>query len=169
MGLLASLLALVGCDNAVKTQSVYGTGADSWQLLQAASPGGALALETFGDGIGAAPGDFKGRALAALRANFSDPWLGFETDRAKTQNEYRLVLVAGARSVRQPDFAQICAGRPPRSERDPQNLNLHAVLCGPAGPVTASHGWLKRPQDAANPAIDRLIVQTSLSALRGRT
>ncbi len=166
MGLLASLLALIGCDRLVASQVVYTTGADVPQILQAASVEGPLVVETMGDMGGS---DLRERVAKVLRDANPHPWLKFETDRTKATGDYRLIFVFEARTVRQPDFPGICAGRPPRFEKDPARINVHAVLCTPRGPVVAVHGWLKRPESFDDPAIDRLINQMGHQIVRGAT
>jgi hypothetical protein len=167
MGLLASILGLLGCDGPA-SQVVFKAG-DPWQALQGASREGALHIGGMGDGFGENSAALAARAAEILRSNFSDPWLKFETDAARTANPFRLVFVFEARVVRQPDFYGICAGKPPRFENDPKNANVHAVLCGPNGPVTGVHGWLARPVKADDPGFAKLIVQIARQAMQGAT
>ncbi|MBI3505231.1 MAG: hypothetical protein HY059_10335 [Proteobacteria bacterium] len=168
MGLFASLLALFGCDKLVTSQVVFTTGADVPHLLQAASADGPIAVEAMGD-AGQDAKALAARVADAMRAETSQPWLKFETDRGKTANEYRLVYLFDARTVRQPDFFAVCAGKPPRFERDPARISVHAVICGPRGPVVAVWGWVKRPDSLDDPALRRLIVQIGYQAVRGAT
>ncbi len=169
MGLFASLLALIGCDKLVTSQVVYTTGADVPQILQAASVEGPLGVEAMGDGFGLDTGALAARVAEVLVANNPHPWLKFEADRTKTTGDYRLVFLFDARTVRQPDFLSICAGRAPRFERDTARINVHAVVCTPRGPVVAVHGWLKRPESFDDPAVQRLIIQIGSQAIRGAT
>lgn len=169
MGLLGSLLALIGCDRLVASQVVYTTGADVPQILQAASVEGPIAVETIGETYGLDPAVLRERVVNVLRDANPHPWLKYETDRAKTSGDYRLIFVFEARTVRQPDFPGICAGRPPRFEKDPARINVHAVLCTPRGPVVAVHGWLKRPESFDDPAVGRLINQMGHQIYRGAT
>lgn len=169
MGLLASILGLLGCGDRPTSQVMFRTGADSWQALQAASRDGALHVGAMGGAYGESPDALAARAAAILRDNFSDPWLKFETDAARTTNPFRLVFVFEARVVRQPDFYGICAGKAPRFEADPKTTNIHAVLCGPNGPVTGVHGWMRRIDRADAPDFAKLIVQIAMQAMRGAT
>ncbi len=169
MGILASLLALVGCDQLVKSQTVYTTGTDVGTMLQAASVDGPLLVETMGETLGQSADALNARMLGLMRANNPNPWLKFVGERAQTASEHRLVFVFDARTVRQPDFTAICAGRAPRFEKDPGQLNVHAVICTPRGPAVAVWGWVKRPQGVDDPAFDRLMIQVGTSALRGTT
>lgn len=166
VGLLGSLLALIGCERLVASQVVYTMGADVPQILQAASVDGPLLVETMEADGGQA---LRERVAKVLRDANPHPWLKFETDRSKATGDYRLVYVFEARTVRQPDFPGICAGRAPRFEKDPARINVHAVLCTPRGPVVAAHGWLKRPESLDDPAIDRLINQMGHQIVRGAT
>ncbi len=169
MGILASLLAFVGCDQLVQSQLVYTTGTDVGTMLQAASVDGPLTVETMGDTLGADAPTLNARMIRLLQENNPLPWLKFVDDRSKTANEHRLVFVFDARTVRQPDFPAICAGRPPRFEKDPAKLNVHAVICTPRGPAVAVWGWVRRPQGVDDPAFDRLMIQVGRSAIRGTT
>lgn len=169
MGLVAALLGYLGYDRMVKSQIVHFSTSDSWQVLQAGSRDGALLVQSVGDAMGQ-KSEALGVAIAAkLAANFSEPWLKFETDRSKTQNPFRLVYFLDAATDRHPDYAQICAGTVPRQQPDGENVNLYAVLCGPNGPINAVHGWTKRPDRTDDAALGRLYVQTALSAMRGKT
>jgi hypothetical protein len=169
MGLFASLLTLIGCDKLGMSQVVYTTGADVPQILQAASAEGPLGVEAMGDGFGLDAAALGERVAAVLVANNPHPWLKFETDRAKSAGDYRMIFVFDARSVRQPDFPSICAGRAPKFERDTARFNVHAVVCTPRGPVVAVHGWMKRPESFDDPALQRLIIQIGSQAVRGAT
>jgi hypothetical protein len=169
MGLLASILGLLGCGDRPTSQVVFRTGADSWQALQASSRDGAVHVGAMGGAYGETQEALAARAAAILRDNFSDPWLKFETDATRTANPFRLVFVFEARVVRQPDFYGVCAGKSLRFEADPKNTNIHAVLCGPNGPVTGVHGWMRRIDRADDPSFAKLIVQIALQAMRGAT
>lgn len=169
MGLLAAILGYIGYDRMVKTQIVQYPTSDTWQLLQAASRDGALGVATLGGAFGLDAEALNARIAAALRANFSDPWLQFETDAAKPHNGFRLVFLPDAADGRMPDFGQACAGTRHRQTPDSENFNLFAVLCGPNGVAAAAQGWLKRPADPQDPALDRLFVQIGNTAMRGKT
>ncbi|MBI1245438.1 MAG: hypothetical protein GC202_10570 [Alphaproteobacteria bacterium] len=130
---------------------------------------GPILVEVMGETLGADSAALAVRAVKLLRENNPRPWLAFEGDRAKTASEYRIVFVFDARTVRQPDIPAICAGRPPRFEKDSGTLNIHAAVCGPRGPAVAIWGWMKRPQGIDDPAFDRLLIQVGQSALRGNT
>ncbi len=169
MGLFASLMALIGCDNLVTSRVVYSTGANVTHLLQATSVDGPLAVEVMGDAFGQDAATLAPRMAEIMRASTSDPWLKFEADRTQASGGYRMVFLFDARTVRQPDFFAVCAGKPPRFERDPARISVHAVICGPQGPLVAVQGLVKRPVSLDDPALGRLIVQTGYSAIRGAT
>ncbi len=168
MGLLATILGLLGCGERPTSQVVFKSG-DPWQALQAASRDGAVYVGAIGSAYGETPEALAARAAAILSANFSDPWLKFETDAARTANPFRLVFVFEARVVRQPDFYGVCAGKSLRFEADPKQANIHAVLCGPNGPVTGVHGWMRRAERADAPDVAKLIVQIARQAMQGAT
>lgn len=169
MGLFASLMALFGCDNLVTSRMVYSNGANVTHLLQATSGDGPLAVEVMGDALGQDSVGLALRVTEIMRASTSDPWLKFEPDRTKANGGYRMVFLFDARTVRQPDFFAVCAGKPPRFERDPARISVHAVICGPQGPLVAVQGLVKRPVSLDDPALGRLIVQIGYSAIRGAT
>ncbi len=169
MGLVAALLGYLGYDRMVKSQIVYFSTSDSWQVVRAGAADGPLLVQSVGDAMGQESAALAVAIAAKLAANFSEPWLKFETDRSKTQNAFRLVYFLDAAADRHPDFAQICAGTVPRQQPDSANLILYAVLCGPNGPINAVHGWTKRPAHADDAALARLYVQSALSAMRGKT
>lgn len=169
MGLFASLMTLLGCDNLVTSRVVYSTGVNVTHILQAVSGDGPLAVQVMGDAFGQDAASLEPRMTEIMRASTSDPWLKFDSDRTKTTGEYRLVFLFDARTVRQPDFFAVCAGKLPRFERDPARISVHAVICGPQGPLVAVQGLVKRPVSLDDPAFGRLIVQTGYSAIRGAT
>lgn len=169
MGIFASILALFGCDELVKSQIVYSTGTDVGQMLQGAMADGPVLVEAMGETLGTDTATLGERMVRLLRENNPRPWLAFEGDRRKTASEHRIVFIFDARTVRQPDFAAICAGRPPRFEKDSGTLNVHVAICGPRGPAVAVWGWVKRPQSIDDPAFDRLMIQVGQTAILGRT
>lgn len=169
MGLFASLLSLLGCDRAVVSQVVFGHTSDTWTLLQGALVEGPLGVEAIGELDGAAGPELAARIADTLRANFSDPWLKFEATPGAATSGWKLVYAFDVRSVRQPEWDALCAGRPPRLERDPTRIKLHVVLCAPHGPVIAVHGWVKRPESRDETIYRKLVVQTGMQAMRGRT
>jgi hypothetical protein len=169
MGLVAALLGYLGYDRMVKSQIVYFSTSDSWQVVRAGASDGPLLVQSVGDAMGQKSETLAAAIAAKLAANFSEPWLKFDTDRSKTKNPFRLVYFLDAAADRHPDFAQICQGSVPRQHPDGENVNLYAVLCGPNGPINAVHGWTKRPERADDAALGRLYVQTALSAMRGKT
>lgn len=169
MGLFASLLSLLGCERAVVSQVVYGIASDTWSLLRVASEDGPLGVEALGELDGTEGSELAGRIADTLRANFSDPWLKFEATPGAATSGWKLVYAFDVRSVREPDWTQLCAGRPPRLERDPGRIKLHVVLCAPKGPVIAVRGSTKRPESWDETVYRKLVVQTGQQAMSGRT
>jgi hypothetical protein len=90
MGLVAALLGYLGYDRMVKSQIVYFSTSDSWQVVRAGAADGPLLVQSVGDAMGQESAALAVAIAAKLAANFSEPWLKFETDRSKTQNPFRL-------------------------------------------------------------------------------
>lgn len=101
---------------------VYSSGANVMHLWQVTSGDGPLAVEVMGDALGQDSAGLASRVTEIMRASTSDPWLKFEPDRTKTNGGYRMVFLFDARTVRQPDFFVVCAGKPPRFEEIEQEL-----------------------------------------------
>ncbi len=169
MGLIAAILGYIGYDRFAKSQLVFGAPINARDLLRAASVEGPLVVRTVGGALGMDEAALNARVVEKLRGGIADPWLQLETDAAKTRNPFSLVYVFDVLPESRPNFAGLCAGTLPPQDPRSQDANVHVVLCGPNGPVVAMRGWTKRQATADDAALDRTIVQTGLSALRGDT
>jgi hypothetical protein len=169
MGLIAAILGYIGYDRFAKSQIVFGAPIDARELLRAASTQGPLLVRTAGSALGLSAEALNARVVEKLRGGIAEPWLQLETDAAKTRNPFSLVYAFDMLPDSRPNFAALCAGTQPPQDPQSKNANVHVVLCGPNGPVLAIHGWTIRPATADDAALDRTIVQTGLSALRGDT
>jgi hypothetical protein len=169
MGLIAAILGYIGYDRFAKSQIVFASGTDTWQMLQAGSRDGPVLVRTLGDAMGLSADILNTRTVETLRASVSEPWLRFETDPAKTQNPFGLTFLFDGPSQTRPNYAQLCAGTLPVQQPQSADIYVYAVLCGPNGPVNAAQGWTKRPDSADAAVMGRLIVQIGFAALRGKT
>lgn len=166
-GLFSALAALVGCDEGPASNLSFTTTPDVWSFVVAAARGGPLLVEVHGNPF-REPGDVVSREMtAAIATAFTEPWLTFTASKeGANAPDVRLIWLLDPDSGFNADG--VCAGRLPGFAAGRRVTEIRAVFCQGERPLSAVHGWMRRPDSAADARWRALIAQMARQLLRGR-
>lgn len=161
---VATVSVLAACDEGPACNLSFSATEDVWSYVTNAAAAGPLRIEVHGNPF-PEPDAFVRRELAqAVGAAFTEPWLEFSATTGSP--DFRLVWLLDPGEGFNHDLA--CAGELPAIGTRKRTLEIRAVLCHRQRPLTAVHGWMRRPESAADPGLRNLISQMGRQLLTGR-
>lgn len=167
LGFLSAAAALVGCDEGPASNVSFTSTPDVWSFVTAAATGGPLFVEVHGNPFQQPKELVSKEITAAIASTFTEPWLHFTDAKQQTgAPTVRLIWLLGAGSGFNADL--VCAGTLPSLESDRRVTEIRAVFCQRERPLSAVHGWMRRPDTPADPRWRQLMQQMSRQLLRGR-
>ncbi len=167
IGLVSALAALFGCDEGPASNLTFKSTPDVWSFVTAIGSGGPLLVQVHGNPF-REPGEMVSRAVVrAIGGTFTEPWLHF-TDQAgeAASKDARLIWLIDPQSGFNADL--VCAGELPALDAGRRVMELRAVFCHRGRPLSAVHGWIRRPDSAGDPRWRNLISQMARQLLSGR-
>jgi hypothetical protein len=167
IGLLSAVAALFGCDEGPSSNVSFTSTPDVWSFVTATAAGGPLLVEVRGNPFGGA-GDAVARAVTrAVAATFTEPWLRFTGSAADAAStEFRLIWLLDPQPGFNADLT--CAGEFPAPDAGRRVMEIRAIFCHRGRPLSAVHGWMRRPATVDDPKWRGLISQMSRQLLSGR-
>lgn len=166
-GLLSALAALVGCDEGPASNLSFTATQDVWSFVVAAAKSGSMLVEVHGNPFRESSEMVSREMTQAIAAAFPEPWLTF-TD-AKPEGDRpdaRLIWLLDPDSGFNAD--KVCAGRLPAFATARRVTEIRAVFCQGERPLSAVHGWMRRPDSAGDARWRALISQMARQLLRGQ-
>jgi hypothetical protein len=140
---------------------------DVWSFVTGTAPGGPLLVRVHGNPFREPEEMLSREVVRAVSDTFTEPWLQFtdrESDAVRT--DMRLIWLMDPREGFNAD--EVCAGALPAPDAGRRVMELRAVFCHRGRPLSAVHGWMRRPESAADPRWRRLISQMARQLLSGR-
>jgi len=166
-GLAAALAALFGCDEGPSSNLTFTSTPDVWSFVTGIAPAGPLLVKVHGNPFGE-PGDMLSREVVrAIAGTFTEPWLTFtDRDEDAASKDARLIWLIDPQAGFNADL--VCAGELPAPDAGRRVMELRAVFCHRGRPLSAVHGWVRRPDSAADPRWRNLVSQMARQLLSGR-
>lgn len=165
VGFVSALTALVGCDEGPASNLSFTTTPDIWSFVTAAATGGPLTVDVQGNPF-RVPNDVVAReTVNAIASAFTEPWLHFALKGETGAPETRLIWLLDPEAGFNAD--NVCAGRLPGFAADRRVTEIRAVFCHRDRPLSAVHGWMRRPENPTDPRWRQLMAQMARQALRG--
>jgi hypothetical protein len=159
--------ALIGCDEGPSSNLSFTSTPDVWSFVTAAGSAGPLLVDVRGNPFDAPDAMVAGEVLKAISTTFTEPWLQFTTDAARAgSRDVRLIWLLDPQSGFNADA--VCAGEFPALKADRRVTEIRAVFCQRGKPLSAVHGWVRRPDTGGDPKWRNLISQMSRQLLTGR-
>lgn len=169
-GLLAFLsagLALFGCDEGPSSNLSFTSTPDVWSFVTATAAHGPLLVEVRGDPFRAGEAALADAVVAAVAFTFTEPWLRFTSNAADAAStDMRLIWLLDVQAGFDAD--RTCAGEFPALDAGRRVMEIRAVFCHRGRPLSAVHGWMRRPDGIDDAKWRRLISQMSRQLLSGR-
>jgi hypothetical protein len=167
VGLLSAATALFGCDEGPSSNLSFTTTPDVWSFVTGTAPGGPLLVDVRGDPFRTGRDAVAGDVVSAVAATFTEPWLRFTANDAEAgSKDLRLIWLLDPQSGFDAD--RVCAGERPALDAGRRVMEIRAVLCHRGRPLSAVHGWTRRPETAGERKWRGLISQMARQLLSGR-
>jgi hypothetical protein len=167
LGLLSAATALFGCDEGPSSNISFTSTPDIWSFVTGTAAGGPLLLEVRGDPFRTGRDAVAAEVASAVSATFTEPWLRFTIrDAEAASTDLRLVWLLDPQSGFNAD--RVCAGELPALDAGRRVMEIRAVFCHRGRPLSAVHGWMRRPEAASDPKWRGLISQMARQLLSGR-
>jgi hypothetical protein len=165
--LLTAAVALIGCDEGPSSNLSFTSTPDVWSFVTAAGATGPLLVDVRGNPFDAPDGMVATEVTKAISATFTEPWLQFTSDPERAASkEMRLVWLLDPQSGFNADA--VCAGELPALGAARRVTEIRAVFCHRGRPLSAVHGWMRRPETGSDPRWRKLISQMARQLLTGR-
>lgn len=167
MGLFSAAAALFGCDEGPASNLSFTSTPDVWSFVTSEAAGGPLLVEVRGNPF-RVPADAVSREVTgAVGAGFTEPWLRFTDEPSDASSrEMRLIWLLDPQSGFNADL--VCAGEFPALDAGRRVMEIRAVFCHRGRPLSAAHGWMRRPDAPNDPRWRNLVSQMARQLLRGR-
>lgn len=167
LGLVSAVAALFGCDEGPSSNLSFTSTPDVWSFVTGTAAGGPLLVDVRGDPFRSGKDAVAGEVASAVAATFTEPWLRFTTSEAQAASkDLRLIWLLDPQSGFNAD--RVCAGELPGLGAGRRVMEIRAVFCHRGRPLSAVHGWMRRPATAGDPKWRGLISQMSRQLLSGR-
>lgn len=165
VGMVSAVAALAACDEGPSSNLSFTTTPDVWSFVTAAAASAPLPVEVYGNPFRQPAGLVVREVTEAAAAAFTEPWLRFEAVEKADPARLRLVWLLDPAEGFNAD--QVCAGNLP-GFTDRRITELRAVMCHRDRPLSAAHGWVRKPDMPADPRWRQLIGQMARQVLTGR-
>lgn len=167
VGLVSALAALFGCDEGPASNLTFKSTPDVWSFVTATASDGPLLVAVHGNPF-REPAEMVSREVVrAVAGTFTEPWLRFTDEPADAASkEARLIWLMDPQSGFNADL--VCAGELPAPDAGRRVMELRAVFCHRGRPLSAVHGWMRRPDSANDPRWRNLVSQMARQLLSGR-
>lgn len=167
MGLFSAAAALFGCDDGPASNLTFTSTPEVWSFVVAEAAAGPLMVEVRGNPFRLPDEAVSREITGAVAAGFTEPWLRFtDSDPGSASRRMRLIWLLDPRSGFNADL--VCAGELPELDAGGRVTEIRAVFCHRGRPLSAVHGWMRRPDSPADPRWRNLVSQMARQLLRGR-
>lgn len=167
LGLLSAATVLFGCDEGPSSNISFTSTPDVWSFVTGTATGGPLLVEVRGDPFRTGGDAIAGEVARAVAATFTEPWLRLTTNAAEAASkDMRLIWLLDPQSGFNAD--RVCAGELPGLDAGRRVMEIRAVFCHRDRPLSAVHGWMRRPEAVSDRKWRGLISQMSRQLLSGR-
>ena len=159
--------ALFACDEGPSSNLSFTSTPDVWNFVTAAGASGPLLLDVRGNPFEAPDRMVADEVAKAVGGTFTEPWLQVTTDPERAASkDTRLVWLLDPQAGFNADEA--CAGDVPPAGAGRRVTEIRAVFCHRNRPLSAVHGWLRRPVSGGDPKWRHLTSQMARQLLTGR-
>ena len=139
-----------------------------WSFVTAAASAGPILVDVRGNPFAASDAAVVGDVTKAIAGTFTEPWLKFTSDPASAASkETRLVWLLDPQPAFNADL--VCAGELPALGAGGRVTEVRAVFCHRGRPLSAVHGWGRKPPSSDDPKWRQLIAQMARQLLTGRS
>jgi hypothetical protein len=167
VGLLSAAVALFGCDEGPSSNLSFTSTPDVWSFVTGIAGAGPLLVEVRGNPFRAGSDTVANGVASAVAATFTEPWLRFTTSVADAgSRDMRLIWLLDPQAGFNAD--RVCEGEFPALDAGKRVMEIRAVFCHRGRPLSAVHGWMRRPETVDDPKWRGLISQMSRQLLSGR-
>jgi hypothetical protein len=165
--LFAAVAALFGCDEGPASNLSLTSTPDVWSFVTATGSTGPILVDVRGNPFSAPDATVAGDVAAAIAGTFTEPWLKFTTDpEGAASRETRLIWLLDPQSGFNADL--VCTGELPALNAGRRVTEIRAVFCHRGRPLSAVHGWVRKPERIDDPKWRQLISQMARQLLTGR-
>jgi hypothetical protein len=158
---------LLGCDEGPSSNLSFTATPDIWSFVTAVGASGPLLVDVRGNPFNAPDRMIAEEVARAIGATFTEPWLHVTTDPERAASkDTRLIWLLDPQAGFNADAA--CAGELPALGAGRRVTEIRAVFCHRGRPLSAVHGWMRRPETGGDPKWRNLTSQMARQLLTGR-
>jgi hypothetical protein len=167
MSVFTAAAALLGCDEGPSSNISLTSTPDVWSFVTAVGSAGPLLVDVRGNPFPGPDATVFADVTKAIAGTFTEPWLKFTNDAEQAASkEARLIWLLDPQSGFNADL--VCAGELPSLGAGRKVTEVRAVFCHRGRPLSAVHGWVRRPERSDDPKWRQLISQMARQLLTGR-
>lgn len=167
VSVIAAAAALFGCDEGPSSNLSLTSTPDVWSFVTSTGSAGPILVEVRGNPFSAPDAAVVAGVTKAIAGTFTEPWLKFTNDPAgAASKETRLIWLLDVQSGFNADL--VCNGELPALNAGKRVTEIRAVFCHRGRPLSAVHGWMRKPETSDDPKWRQLISQMARQLLTGR-
>jgi hypothetical protein len=167
VSVFAAAAALFGCDEGPSSNLSMTSTPDVWSFVTATGSAGPILVDVRGNPFSAPDSTVVDTVTKAIAGTFTEPWLKFTNDPENAASkETRLIWLLDTQSGFNADL--VCAGELPALGAGKRVMEIRAVFCHRGRPLSAVHGWMRKPDSSDDPKWRQLISQMARQLLTGR-
>jgi hypothetical protein len=164
---LTAAAALFGCDEGPSSNLSLTSTPDVWSFVTSTGSTGPILVDVRGNPFSAPDSTVVDTVTKAIAGTFTEPWLKFTNDPENAASkETRLIWLLDTQSGFNADL--VCAGELPALGAGKRVMEIRAVFCHRGRPLSAVHGWMRKPDSSDDPKWRQLISQMARQLLTGR-
>lgn len=168
LSVFTAAAALLGCDEGPSSNLSLTSTPDVWSFVTSTGAAGPILVDVRGNPFAAPQATVAGDVTQAIAGTFTEPWLKFTNDPAgAASKETRMIWLLDTQSGFNADL--VCAGELPALGAGKRVMEIRAVFCHRGRPLSAVHGWMRKPEKSDDPKWRQLVSQMARQLLTGRS